>query len=262
MGILGKIFGSEKKTPSQVYHDAVEKEYKRMEALRAKRGSRQKHITECIVVMKDCKTKFNQAIADERKIAMKKNHSGIPTDRERNRIRDAAIGILTADMALFDLESISSEADLNAAMNQMGKALFQMIRLDQSNTNISATSRSFIDLFYPNFKSMLQEEENYTVAKKNKEKVKHGEGTDIMTIYEIPKEIRDRIDDVFVDNLMQGDTYTMAMHKARMNPTKKNTEVHTTTSDSNTDWDRINALAAEEDDMDLGSDSYGKSGGQ
>lgn len=261
MGIINKIFGGEK-SANQAYHDAVEAEYKRMEKVRAKRGSRQAHINECVAVMKDCRTKFNQAITDERKIALKKNHSGIPTDRERNRIRDAAIGILTVDMALFDLESIKSEADLNAAMNQMGKALFQMIRLDQTNTNISTTSRSFIDLFYPSFKNMVEEENNYTVAKQKKEKVKRGEGTDIMAIYEIPKEIRDRIDDTFVDNLMQGDSYTIAMYKARMKPTQKTAEVHTAVnSDSTLDWDRINELAAVEDNLDLGSDSYGRSGG-
>ena len=149
---LKKMFGTKEQTLSESFDAAVQAEYQRMEKIREKRGTRQNHVNECISVMKDCRTKFTQVIAEERKIAMKKSYNGIPDSRERTRIREAAIGILTVDMALFDLESISSEAELNAAMNQMGKALWQMIRLDQTNGGISASSRSFIDLFYPSFK--------------------------------------------------------------------------------------------------------------
>ena len=259
---LKKMFGTKEQTLSESFNAAVEAEYRRMEKIREKRGSRQNHVNECIALMKDCRTKFTQVIAEERKIAMKKNHNGIPDSRERTRIREAAIGILTVDMALFDLESISSEAELNAAMNQMGKALWQMIRLDQTNGGISASSRSFIDLFYPSFKGMVEEQETYTLSKKTKETVQRDEAIDIMSMYEIPKDIRDRIDDTFVENLMQGDGYAMAMYKARNNPVTKKDTVHAERFDAHDDgminWDRINELADQADDLDLGNESYKK----
>jgi hypothetical protein len=258
MGIFGK-----KKTvdPEKEYQSAVDAEYKRMEKLRAKRNNRQEHIVECITTMRDCRTSFNQAIMTERDLAKRKQRSALPIDRERIRIREAAIGILTVDMALFDLESVRSEADLNAAMNQMGKALKQLIRLDNATPNISNSSRKFIELFYPGFRGVVAETENYTYVKKAKDKSAHGEAVDIASMYEIPEEIRNRIDSTFVENLLQGDSYEMAMFKAQhAGKIETNTAGEVTQTDalSQQQWDRINALAAEADDVDLGQDSYGR----
>lgn len=260
MGIFGKKKNID---PEKEYNNAVEAEYKRMEKLRAKRNNRHEHIVECITTMKDCRTSFNQAIMTERDIAKRKQRSAIPVDRERTRIREAAIGILTVDMALFELESVRSEADLNSAMNQMGKALKQLVKLDNSTPNISNSSRKFIEMFYPGFRSMVEETENYTYIKKEKDKAKNGEAIDIASMYEIPAEIRNRINSTFVENLMQGDSYEMAMFKAQhagkveVTPTH---EVNMVETLSDQQWDRINALAAEADDVDFAKDTYGSTG--
>lgn len=255
---IGNWFKREK-SAEEKFDAAVEIERKRLEEIRAKGANRKKLINDCILVMNDCKRKFAQSIDTERKLAIKKRNSGIPIDKERDRMQEAAIGILTADMALFDLESVTSEADLNAAMNQMGKALFQLIRLDKSTASISSSSRSFIDVFYPGFKSVVEDGENYTIARKAKAAGEKSESVDLAAIYEIPEEIRRRIDDTFVDNLLAGDSYSMAMLKAQKNPVKKHSEAYIPTDSGDTDWDRINALASEDDDVDIGADSYNKS---
>ena len=262
MGIFGK---KKAVNPEKEYQSAVDAEYKKMEKLRSKRNDRREHIVECIATMKDCRTSFNQAISQERDIAKRKQRTALPIDRERTRIREAAIGILTVDMALFDLESVRSESDLNAAMNQMGKALKQLIRLDNSTPNISGGSRKFIDMFYPGFRSMVEESENYVYVKKEKDSSKHSEGIDIASMYEIPPEIRNRIDSTFVENLLQGDSYEMAMFKAqhgsKVEVTQSREVLERVNSLSADQWDRINALAAETDDVDLAEDSYSQSGG-
>lgn len=253
------IFKKKTVDPEKEYNAAIDAELKRMEKIRAKRNTRQEHIVECITTMKDCRTTFNQTIMAERDIAKRKQRSAIPIDRERTRIREAAIGILTVDMALFDLESVRSEQDLNLAMNTMGKALKQLVRLDNSTRNISNTSRKFIDLFYPGFRAMVEDTENYTFEKKDREKGKQGEGVNVASMYEIPAEIRNRIDNTFVENLLNGDNYDIAMFKAQHGKKAEavmGVEVSAEDALSKQQWDRINALAAEEDDVDLGADSY------
>lgn len=248
MGIFDKLFGRELE-PGEQYKKDVEATHKQMQKLMANEKAKRDHITKCVILMKECRSKFVTAIMTEREIANKKKRTGIPTDRERTRIHEAAIGILTVDMALFDLESISSEADLNKAMNNMGKALRQLIRLDNSTATISNSAKNFIDMFYPSFKSLVNDSENYTAVKKTTESAKKGQPTDIVSIYEIPQEIRARINDTFVDNLMDGDSYEMAMFKAVNGPVKdKVSESVGGGGLSAEEIARLNALADERDD--------------
>lgn len=250
MSIFGKLFGREQE-PGEQYKKDVEATHKQMKKLMANEKAHRDHITNCVVLMKECRAKFTTSIATERGIANKKKHSGIPTDRERTHIHEAAIGILTVDMALFDLESISSEADLNKAMNTMGKALRQLIRLDNSTATISTSAKNFIDMFYPSFKSLVDGSENYTAVKKATESAKSGQPTDVVSIYEIPQEIRARINETFVDNLMAGDSYEMAMFKAQNAPVKEKNADVSGSGLSQANWDRINALADQKDDDDI-----------
>lgn len=222
MGLFD-IFKKKDQTVETKYQSEVDAEFKRMEKIRKARGTRESQILECRTVMQDCRAAFEQAIRTERGIAMKKKRDLIPADREKIRIREAAIGILVTESALLDLESISSEMDLNCAMNQMGKALKQLVRLDNSAETISNRSRKFIEMFYPGFRSMLESSEQYTFAKKAKVELEKGEEQNIASLYEIPKELRDRIDDTFVENLMAGDSFQMAKLKAFGQTVKKET---------------------------------------
>lgn len=246
MSFLKNLFKKEK-APGQEYEEAVQRTHNQLQKIMAKEQTRRDHITKCAVLMKDCRSKFSMTIMNERDIANKKKNSGIPVDRERTRVQEAAIGILTVDMALFDLESVSSEADLNNAMNQMGKALRQLIRLDNSTASINSSARNFIDMFYPSFKSLVEDTENYTAVKKTTESAKRSQPTDIVSIYEIPEEIRARINETFVDNLMAGDSYEKAMYKAQKSPAEKAINIPSGGL-SQVDWERINSLAEEADD--------------
>lgn len=214
MSILDIFKGKKNQSVEDQYQSQVDAEFKRMEKVRKTIGAREAQVRECRSVMNDCRGAFEQAIRTERDIAIKKKRDMIPVDREQTRIREAAIGILVTEMALLDLESISSEMDLNSAMNQMGKALKQLVRLDNSVSSISSTSRKFIDMFYPGFRSMIEGTEQYTFAKKAQQELQKGEERNIASMYEIPKQLRDRIDDTFVENLMAGDSYQMAKLKA------------------------------------------------
>ena len=245
---IKNLFAGEK-APGEQYKKDVEATHKQMQKMMANEKDRRDHITKCVVLMKECRTKFNTAIMTEQGLVIKKKRTGFPTDRERTRIHEAAIGILTVDMALFDLESIVSEADLSRAMNNMGKALRQLIRLDNSTASISGSARKFIDMFYPSFKNLVDASENYTAVKKAAETAKKGEPADILSIYEIPPEIRARINDNFVDNLMEGDSYEMAMFKAQHSPAKESkADAIGSGSITKEYWDRINELAQQEDD--------------
>lgn len=248
MDSLKNMFGGPK-TPSEQYAKDVEATHKHMQKVMKSEQNRRDHLNSCRALMKECRTKFNMTIMAERDNAVKKKRSGIPIDREKLRIHEAAIGILTVDMAMFDLNSISSESDLNRAMNNMGKALRQMIRLDNNTSSISSTARNFIDMFYPSFKSMVDDSENYTAVKKAKESAKKGQATDVTSIYEIPEEIRARINETFVENLLAGDSFEMAMYKAQH---QKHGEDMNSISHSgglsDTDWDMINRLADQPDD--------------
>lgn len=213
MGLLD-IFKKKDKTVEGKYESEVNAEYKRMEKLRQARGNRESQILECRMVMKECRASFEQTIRTERDIAMKKQRDLLPVNREKTRIREAAIGIMVTEAALLDLESISSEMDLNSAMNQMGKALKQLVRLDNSGATIGSRSRKFMDMFYPGFRSLVESTEQYTFAKKAKVELEQGEQQNIASLYEIPQEMRSRINDTFVNNLMAGDSYQMAKFKA------------------------------------------------
>ena len=257
MGIFDKIFGRELE-PGEQYKKDVEAAHKQIQKLMANEKAKRDHITNCVILMKDCRKKFVSTIMNERDIATKKKRSGIPTDREKTRIHEAAIGILTVDTALFDLQSISSEADLNKAMNNMGKALRQLIRLDNSTTAITSSAKNFIDMFYPSFKSLVNESENYTAVKKTTESAKKGQPTDIVSIYEIPQEIRARINDTFVENLLAGDSYEMAMFKAVNAPVKDQVADPAFGGGlSKEDWERLQRLSDEPDDGSLVSSSSG-----
>ena len=240
-----KTFGNDNQDPIVAFEAAVDAEHKKMKKNQEKKEKRQQKITECVLVMKECKASFENAIRQEREISLKKKRSMIPIDRERTRIREAAIGIMVTDMALLELESISSEADLNSAMNQMGKALKQLVRLDNTVSSISNTSRKFIDMFYPGFNSLIEGTEQYDFSKKAKVSLEQGEDQKIASMYEIPQEMRDRIDDELVDDLLAGDSYRAAMFKAVHREPNLVSSTPRSDTDGDDDWSaRVAELTA------------------
>ena len=254
MGIMDKIKGTFKKdlTPEEQYRRDVEAADRRQQAAVKDVNKRREQIANCRMVMHDCERTFNITIDTERDIATKKRRIGSPVERERERVRMAAIGLLVTDMALLELDSISSEADMNSAMNQMGKALKQLVRLDNRIAGISESSRKFIDMFYPGIRGMIEETENYTSSKRVREIREMGEAKDIATMYEIPAEVRDRIDDTFVDNLMSGDSYKMAMFKSvNLQPEVRVTDEVERFASSSGVRSRVDSILGDSEEIDL-----------
>jgi hypothetical protein len=108
----------------------------------------------------------------------------------------AAIGMLVVDQALFQLQSITSESELNSAMNKMGMALKQLRRLDNSTTVISGAAKKALLKWYP-----YPLEENEADKAFNNELV-------------VPEDLRERVDDDFVKNMMNGDSFDLCVLKA------------------------------------------------
>lgn len=208
------LFGKELSPAEQLEKD-IKDEQARLDKLAKQVAAKHEQLLECNLVMQDCRRVFNETIMDEQELAREKRRKGLPTDRERGRIQEAAIGIMVTDIALMDLQSIKSESDLNRALNTMGKALKQLVRMDNSVASINRTSRNYIDMFFPGFKGMVEDSENYTTMKNSANAIKRStEGQDLSSIYEIPQSVRSRINETFVDNVMKGDSYKMAMSKA------------------------------------------------
>lgn len=257
------IFGKEL-TPGEQLKKDIEAEQKRINKINSRYASRRDQILECNLVMKDCRRVFEETILTEREIAKKKRLQGLPTNREQDRVEQAAIGIMVTDSALLDLESINSEADLNNAMNTMGKALKQLIRMDNSVANINHTSRNFIEVFFPGFKSLVESTENFDNVKNTTSTIKRGAESNALTsIYEIPQSVRARIDKIFVENIMMGDSYDIASMKATMADSlsgKKHTHTEVYVSEKKSSAvskaDAILAAAAQESEQDIEEESY------
>lgn len=186
---------------------------KRMEAKR----KRQLQIEECSAVLQDCRATFQKTILVENALAGEMQRKGYNTSKQRTRVREAAVGILVVDQALFELQSINSEAELNSAMNMMGMALRQLKRVDNSTAAISHSTERIVEKWCP---GALREETDPN-------------GGEIVNAMEVPESERAKIDEIFVENLMHGDSYEMAMFKHNNTPVvpEHNTPIRTSRDD-------------------------------
>lgn len=197
-------FGKKKKpeAPGDDFLAAAAKDYKATEKRLAAKEKRQLQIEECSAVLRDCRATFQKSIAVENALAGEMRRKGYDTAKQRTRVREAAIGILVVDQALFELQSINSEADLNSAMNKMGMALRQMKRVDNNTAAISGSTQRIVEKWYPGALSQEIEAED---------------GAEMPSM-EVPEVERSKIDNTFVENLMNGDSFEIAMFKHNMAP--------------------------------------------
>lgn len=194
MGIIenikNKITGADK-TPKQRYDEDIAKRQKRFDKILKEKAARQKMQGECAAVLDECRTAFSSCINTERARSRKKRIDGYDTSTEEARIREAAIGILIVDEAKYKLQAVSSESDLNMAMNRLGMALRQLRRMDNSSTAVSASTERILEDWCP---GLVAESGDLTLTK-----------------LEVPAEMRSRIDDDFVSDLVTGNDYATAM---------------------------------------------------
>lgn len=205
---------------------------------------RQIQIEECGAVLRDCRSTFQQTILVENALAADMRRKGYDTSKQSKRVREAAIGILVVDQALFELQSINSEADLNSAMNKMGMALRQLKRVDNSTAAISNSTERIVEKWYPGAMSQLA----------------NASDADAVPSMEVPESERSKIDDTFIENLMRGDSYEMAMFKHNLAPAAPAAADHPVRTSRDDILEQVRATvrqepAAEEDNSDL-IDSY------
>ncbi len=199
------IFG--KKSASEQRQKKLDKQFAKNEKSRNRTEARQKQIMDCRAVLEECRFSFQKSILVENSRAAEMRSKGFSCNEQRGRVREAAVGILVVDQALFELKSITSESELNSAMNKMGMALKQLRRLDNSATAISGATKKTLLKWYP-----------YPLEENEGDKSVYSE-------LEVPSELRDKIDANFVGNLMEGDSFELAMMKANRNP-KHDFEAH------------------------------------
>lgn len=180
----------------------VDKAYKKSLSRMEAKEARQRKIEDCAAILQDCRFTFNKTIVVENALAGEMHRKGYPTTKQHDRVRDAAIGILVVDHALYELQSINSEADLNSAMNKMGMALRQLRRIDNSSSAVSSSTEKIIRQWYPeglSSEAFAQDIESPTLP-------------------QIPDDVASVIDESFVQGLMMGDSFELRMLKRQQAP--------------------------------------------
>lgn len=192
---------SKEQAPGDDFLAAVDKSHKTTEKRLSAKEKRQRQIEDCGAVLRDCRATFEKSIIVENALAGDMRLKGYDTTKQRSRVREAAIGILVVDQALFELQSINSESELNSAMNKMGMALKQMRRVNNNTAAVSKSTQKLIEQWYPGALSEDIEDEDA-----------------VLPGMEVPEEMRSKIDEHFVENLMLGDSYEIAMFKHNLTP--------------------------------------------
>lgn len=198
MNIIKNLFGPKKpEAAGDSFLAAVDKAYKRTEKTLEQKAARQRRIEDCAAVLRDCRMTFNKTILMENARAAEMRMKGYPTNKQHARVHDCAVGILIVDQALYELQSINTENDMNSAMNKMGMALRQLRRIDNSTTAVSGSSEKIIRQWYP---AGLSSE---VLAKDLEDS----------SLPEVPADISSIIDETFVQNMMLGDSFELCMLK-------------------------------------------------
>lgn len=206
----------------------IKEQHKKMEKKSKERLSREEKIMNCRAVLEECYKFFQNTIIIENSRNAELMSAGLFDNDHRNRIREAAIGMLIAKQAIIKLERINTDGELNSTINQMGMALKQIQRLDDSTSAISYSTRNILKKWY-----------NYPIGENEADKEFYEKIT-------IPQDIRDRIDNDFIMGLIEGDSFDTCLRRS----VNKNTN-----SKMKTDFDlkmeQINEAFSDEDSSKL-----------
>lgn len=183
-----KMFKKEETVEQKISRE-IEDENKKIVKKNKDYISRQEKIMDCRAVLGECYDFFQRSIIIENARAAELESSGLFDNDHRDRVREAAIGMLIARQAMIKLEHINNDGELNNTINQMGMALKQVQRLDDSTNAISYSTRKTLKKWYP-----------YPLEENSADKNIHAQLV-------VPKDIRDRIDDEFISGLIDGDSF-------------------------------------------------------
>ena len=188
--------------PGDSFLAAVDKAYRKTEKTMEQKAARQRKIEDCAAVLRDCRFTFNKTIAVENARAAEMRMKGYPITKQHARVQDSAIGILIVDQALYELQSINTEADMNSALNKMGMALRQLRRIDNSSAAVSGSTEKIIRQWYP---AGLSSEE-------------FAKDLEDPTLPEISEDVHSIFDETFIQNMMMGDSFELCMLKRQQAP--------------------------------------------
>lgn len=187
--ILDIFFGDKKTKEAKKQQKAYNKQNRIFE----KKVDRAVRITDCYAALAECEKRFNTMIQTETAMAKQMQSHGYSDEKQRENIRQAAIGLLVVDRAKLELSSVSTEEDFNSALNKLGQALSQIRRLDNTNPTVSNGVRKSLEQWY-------------SMPLEGSEADK-----DPLANYMIPPETAQRINRTFVDNLMAGNSFSACM---------------------------------------------------
>ena len=123
-----------RKTPEEKF---IAAEMKKLE----ERTNRSITLANYAGVLEAVKASYEKVISLERLAALKRRKARVGDDVQKQRIHDACVGLLAVQEAEFELSSIQSARDFNAAQKDVEKLLRKMFRM--SGGNLSITSKDF-----------------------------------------------------------------------------------------------------------------------
>lgn len=174
----------EKKSPMERELDKI---FAETQKVHDQQLARQMKINTCYTQLKSCDRVFVEAIEDECVVAAELEGQGFVAEPQRSRIKQAAMGRIVVKRALIELKSVSTEQSLNKAINLLGASIRQMHRISNYSTEgISGRNRKAIQNMLPD------SEDGNVFALVEDDK------------YPIPTEIADKVNDNFVQNLING----------------------------------------------------------
>lgn len=178
------LFKKDTRSPMQKELDKI---FAGMQKSQDERVARQMKINACEVQLKSCDRVFKEAIEDECYTGRELEENGFEADAQRARIRQAAMGRIVVKRSLIELQSVATEQQLNKAINNLGVAIRQMHRVSNFSTQgVSRRNRKAIA-------GMLPSEEDAAVFELIEDEN-----------FPIPPEIADKVNESFVNNLMDG----------------------------------------------------------
>lgn len=137
----------------------------------------------CEADLNICKNRFEATIVMEQNRLKERAAEGKPVDRQKERLKHAAIGVLITEDALDELADMRAEGDLTSTLNSLCLALKQMERISDHGAKLKATSLGAqLAVLYPSESKL---------AKK-------------LEALEIPDRISDAVNETFVNNLASG----------------------------------------------------------
>lgn len=147
--------------------------------------------TDCAATLDQCEQKFKISIRMERTRYVERQKQGLSTNRQQERIRNAARGLRIVQEAKAELEDSRLDGNLAETINMTCLAMKQMQRISDHTATISLA-------FNKRAQKLFGSREEYENE---------------LNEMELPTHIEKDIDQRFVDDLIAGKSYEEALHE-------------------------------------------------